>query len=108
MGATSDQLGVSRRVVITANSTTIVADASTKPEIQARIAQMKKDLAETDNSYLSKKIAERIAKLTGGVAVIKVRFYNNPFFVYNMLRQLGLSSEHNFYLSKNKKYCFSS
>ncbi|KAL1195619.1 Chaperonin 60 subunit alpha 2 [Cardamine amara subsp. amara] len=72
MGTTSDQLGVARKVIITANSTTIVADPSTKPEIQARIAQMKKDLAETDNSYLSKKIAERIAKLTGGVAVIKV------------------------------------
>ncbi|CAH2072409.1 unnamed protein product [Thlaspi arvense] len=72
MAATSDQLGVARRVVVTAKSTTIVADPSTKPEIQARIAQMKKDLAETDNSYLSRKISERIAKLTGGVAVIKV------------------------------------
>lgn len=89
MGATSDQLGVSRRVLITANSTTIVADASTKPEIQARIAQMKKDLAETDNSYLSKKIAERIAKLTGGVAVIKVRFYNNLSFSVICCNNLG-------------------
>lgn len=77
MGATSDQLGVARKVTVTANSTTIVADPSTKPEIRARIAQMKKDLAETDNSYMTGKIAERIAKLSGGVAVIKVRFYNN-------------------------------
>lgn len=83
-GTTSDQLGVARRVIITANSTTIVADPSTKPEIQARIAQMKKDLAETDNSYLSRKISERIAKLTGGVAVIKVQFHINPslFIIY--------------------------
>lgn len=89
MGATSDQLGVARRVIITAKSTTIVADPSTKPEIQARIAQMKKDLAETDNSYLSKKIAERIAKLTGGVAVIKVQFYNDPSLFITCCLNLG-------------------
>ncbi|XP_038894910.1 chaperonin 60 subunit alpha 2, chloroplastic isoform X2 [Benincasa hispida] len=71
-GATSDQLGIARKVVITSNSTTIVADPSTKAEIQARISQIKKDLVETDNSYLSKKLSERIAKLSGGVAVIKV------------------------------------
>ncbi|XWS40452.1 hypothetical protein CRYUN_Cryun18bG0141500 [Craigia yunnanensis] len=73
--ATSDQLGVARRVTITSNSTTIVADPSTKPEIQAKIMQIKKDLAETDSSYLSKKLSERIAKLSGGVAVIKVGAY---------------------------------
>ena len=70
--ATSDQLGVARKVTITCNSTTIVADPSTKPEIRARIMQIKKDLAETDSSYLSRKLSERIAKLSGGVAVIKV------------------------------------
>ncbi|XP_037491984.1 chaperonin 60 subunit alpha 2, chloroplastic [Jatropha curcas] len=72
LGATSDQLGIARKVTITSNSTTIVADPSTKAEIEARIMQMKKDLAETDNSYLSRKLSERIAKLSGGVAVIKV------------------------------------
>lgn len=71
-GATSDQLGIARKVTITSNSTTIVADPSTKAEIQARISQIKKDLAETDNAHLSRKLSERIAKLTGGVAVIKV------------------------------------
>ena len=71
-GATSDQLGIAQKVTITSNSTTIVADPSTKAEIQARISQIKKDLAETDNAYLSRKLSERIAKLTGGVAVIKV------------------------------------
>ncbi|XVF00499.1 hypothetical protein REPUB_Repub04eG0006200 [Reevesia pubescens] len=70
--ATSDQLGVARKVTITSNSTTIVADPSTKAEIHARIMQIKKDLAETDNAYLSRKLSERIAKLSGGVAVIKV------------------------------------
>ncbi|WCJ28764.1 TCP-1/cpn60 chaperonin family protein [Euphorbia peplus] len=72
MGVTSDQLGLAQKVTITSNSTTMIADPSTKAEIQARILQMKKDLAETDNAYLSRKIAERIAKLSGGVAVIKV------------------------------------
>ncbi|KAJ4702494.1 RuBisCO large subunit-binding protein subunit alpha, chloroplastic [Melia azedarach] len=71
-GATSDQLGIARKVTVTSNSTTIVADPSTKAEIQARILQIKKDLAATDNAYLSRKLSERIAKLCGGVAVIKV------------------------------------
>ncbi|KAL2244526.1 UNVERIFIED_CONTAM: Chaperonin 60 subunit alpha 2, chloroplastic [Sesamum indicum] len=70
--ATSDQLGIARHVTITSNSTTIVADPSTKAEIQARIMQIKKDLAETDSKYLAEKLSERIAKLCGGVAVIKV------------------------------------
>ncbi|KAH1072562.1 hypothetical protein J1N35_024890 [Gossypium stocksii] len=70
--ATSDQLGVARKVTIASSSTTIVADPSTKAEIQARIMQIKKDLAETDSAYLSRRLSERIAKLSGGVAVIKV------------------------------------
>ncbi|XP_050262024.1 chaperonin 60 subunit alpha 2, chloroplastic-like isoform X3 [Quercus robur] len=68
----TDQLGIARKVTITCNSTTIVADPTTKAEIQARILQIKKDLAETDNASLSRKLSERIAKLSGGVAVIKV------------------------------------
>ncbi|KAK7317898.1 hypothetical protein RJT34_02507 [Clitoria ternatea] len=71
-GATSDQLGTALKVTITSNSTTIIADPITKAEIQARISQIKKDLIETDNANLSRKLSERIAKLSGGVAVIKV------------------------------------
>ncbi|KAK1267024.1 hypothetical protein QJS04_geneDACA000306 [Acorus gramineus] len=67
-----EQLGTARKVTITQNSTTIIADAATKDEIQARIAQIKKELEETDSVYDSEKLAERIAKLSGGVAVIKV------------------------------------
>lgn len=74
-GATSDQLGIARKVTITSSYTTIVADPSMKAEIQARISQIKKDLSETDNSYLSRKLSERIAKLSGGVAIIKVGAY---------------------------------
>ncbi|KAH9747337.1 Chaperonin 60 subunit alpha 2 [Citrus sinensis] len=65
-GATSDQLGIARKVTVKSNSTTIVADPYTKAEIQARIMQIKKDLAATDNAYLSRKLSERIAKLSGG------------------------------------------
>lgn len=71
-GATSDQLGTALKVTITSNATTIIADPSTKAEIQARILQIKKDLIETDNANLSRKLSERIAKLSGGVAIIKV------------------------------------
>lgn len=70
--ATVEQLGTARKVTISQGSTTIIADAATKDEIQARIAQIKKELAETDSVYDSEKLAERIAKLSGGVAVIKV------------------------------------
>ncbi|XP_042499067.1 ruBisCO large subunit-binding protein subunit alpha [Macadamia integrifolia] len=70
--ATSDQLGVAQKITISSSSTTIVAHPSTKAEIQARISQIKKDLANTDSAYLSRKLSERIAKLSSGVAVIKV------------------------------------
>ncbi|XP_059429982.1 ruBisCO large subunit-binding protein subunit alpha [Corylus avellana] len=70
--ASIEQLGLARKVTITKDSTTIIADAASKDELQARIAQLKKELAETDSVYDSEKLAERIAKLSGGVAVIKV------------------------------------
>ncbi|XP_062082215.1 ruBisCO large subunit-binding protein subunit alpha isoform X2 [Humulus lupulus] len=67
-----EQLGLARKVTITKDSTTLIADAASKDELQARVAQLKKELAETDSVYDSEKLAERIAKLSGGVAVIKV------------------------------------
>ena len=79
--ATSDQLGIARKVTITSNSTTIVADPTTKAEIQARILQIKKDLAETDNASLSRKLSERIAKFSGVVAVIKVGNLKKSYFL---------------------------
>ncbi|XP_039139308.1 ruBisCO large subunit-binding protein subunit alpha [Dioscorea cayenensis subsp. rotundata] len=69
---TVEELGTARKITISQSSTTMIADAATKDEIQARIAQIKKELAETDSIYDSEKLAERIAKLSGGVAVIKV------------------------------------
>jgi chaperonin GroEL (HSP60 family) len=49
-----------------------VADQANREEIELRIAQIKKQLAETDSVYDTEKLSERIAKLAGGVAVIKV------------------------------------
>jgi len=67
-----EQLGTARKITIAKGSTTIISDAASKDEIQARIAQIKKELAETDSVYDTQKLSERIAKLSGGVAVIKV------------------------------------
>ncbi|KAH9292182.1 hypothetical protein KI387_042629, partial [Taxus chinensis] len=70
--ASEEQLGTARKITITKDSTTIIADAASKDEIQARIAQLKKEMSETDSVYDTEKLSERIAKLSGGVAVIKV------------------------------------
>lgn len=67
-----DQLGTARKITISKDSTTIIADAASKDELQARIAQLKRELSQTDSVYDTEKLAERIAKLSGGVAVIKV------------------------------------
>lgn len=60
------------QVTVGNNYTTLIADASSKEEISLRVAQIKKELAETDSVYDTEKLSERIAKLAGGVAVIKV------------------------------------
>ncbi|KAF3579410.1 hypothetical protein DY000_02030432 [Brassica cretica] len=69
---TIDQLGIARKVTISKDSATLIADTASKDELQARISQLKKELFETDSVYDSEKLAERIPKLSGGVAVIKV------------------------------------
>ena len=61
------------QVTVGNNYCTLVADAANKEEIQMRIAQIKKELSETDSVYDTEKLSERIAKLAGGVAVIKAR-----------------------------------
>ncbi|TQD72424.1 hypothetical protein C1H46_042043 [Malus baccata] len=68
-----EQLGLARKVTILKDSITIITDAASKDELQARIARLKKELSDTDSVYdKKKKLAEMIAKLSGGVAVIKV------------------------------------
>ena len=54
------------------NWCTLIADAANKEDISLRVQQIKKELAETDSVYDTEKLSERIAKLAGGVAVIKV------------------------------------
>ena len=64
------------QITVGSNYCTIVADAANKEEIGMRIAQIKKELSETDSIYDTEKLSERIAKLAGGVAVIKVRWFD--------------------------------
>jgi chaperonin GroEL len=70
--ATLDMLGRARTVMIDKESTTIVGGAGKKEDIEARINQIKKHIAETTSDYDREKLEERLAKLAGGVAVIHV------------------------------------
>lgn len=67
-----DMLGKARKVVVTKDDTTIIEGAGSKEAIQGRIAQIKKQIEETESDYDREKLQERLAKLSGGVAVIKV------------------------------------
>lgn len=70
--ATLSMLGKSKRVISTKDSTVIVGGKGKKSEIEDRINQLKKQRESTDSKYDKEKIDERIAKLSGGVAVIRV------------------------------------
>ncbi|MDD1458070.1 chaperonin GroEL [Dolichospermum sp. ST_sed7] len=70
--ATLEMLGTAEKIYIDKENTIIVAGNSAKPEIQIRIEQIRKQLAATDSDYDTEKLQERIAKLAGGIAVIKV------------------------------------
>jgi chaperonin GroEL len=65
-------LGKAKRVTITKDNTTIIEGAGTKNDIQGRIAQIKAQIEETKSDYDREKLQERLAKLSGGVAVIYV------------------------------------
>jgi chaperonin GroEL len=70
--ATIDLLGSARKVIITKDETTIVEGAGTEDEVKGRINQIKSEIEKTDSDYDREKLQERLAKLSGGVAVIKV------------------------------------
>ena len=70
--ATLDQLGQARQVKVTKENTTIVNGAGSSEEIKARIGQIKSQIEVTTSDYDREKLQERLAKLAGGVAVIKV------------------------------------
>ncbi|SCB24549.1 chaperonin GroEL [Rhizobium lusitanum] len=69
---TLDMLGRARRVLIEKDTTTIIDGSGDKAAIEARIKQIKAQIAETTSDYDKEKLQERLAKLTGGVAVIRV------------------------------------
>jgi chaperonin GroEL len=69
---TLDDLGSAKRVVVTKENTTIVSGAGSKSDIDARVQQIKTQIEETKSDYDREKLEERVAKLAGGVAVIKV------------------------------------
>jgi chaperonin GroEL len=69
---TVNMLGKAKKVVITKDDTTIVDGAGKKDDIKARIAQIKQQIEDTTSDYDKEKLQERLAKLAGGVAVIKV------------------------------------
>jgi len=65
-------LGTAERIVVGKDETTIVQGGGTQEEIAARISQIRKEIETTDSNYDREKLEERLAKLAGGVAVIKV------------------------------------
>jgi chaperonin GroEL len=69
---TIDMLGTAKKVTITKDNTTIIDGAGVKAEIEARVGQIRTQIEETTSDYDREKLQERVAKLAGGVAVIKV------------------------------------
>ncbi|OAP38232.1 molecular chaperone GroEL [Sinorhizobium glycinis] len=69
---TLEMLGSAKKVVVEKENTTIVDGAGSKTEIQGRVAQIKAQIEETTSDYDREKLQERLAKLAGGVAVIRV------------------------------------
>jgi chaperonin GroEL len=70
--ATLDLLGSARKVVVTKDDTTIIEGAGSEDEVKGRVNQIKAEIENTDSDWDKEKLQERLAKLSGGVAVIKV------------------------------------
>ena len=71
-GVSLDMLGTARKVVITKDDTTIIEGAGEASAVEGRIAQIKREIDETDSDWDKEKLQERLAKLAGGVAVVQV------------------------------------
>ena len=69
---TLDLLGSAKKIIVTKDETTIVEGAGSEDEIKGRITQIKNEIDNTDSDYDREKLQERLAKLSGGVAVLKV------------------------------------
>ncbi len=71
-GATVEDMGSAKRVILSKDNTTIIDGAGQADAIQARVTQIRAQIEETSSDYDREKLQERVAKLAGGVAVIKV------------------------------------
>ncbi|ADZ91316.1 chaperonin GroEL [Marinomonas mediterranea] len=71
-GTTVDQLGTAKRVTLTKENTTVVDGAGDAANIQGRVEQIRAEIANSSSDYDKEKLQERVAKLAGGVAVIKI------------------------------------
>jgi chaperonin GroEL len=69
---TLDLLGTARKIVITKDNTTVVEGGGDSADVEGRIAQLKREIDDTDSDWDREKLQERLAKLAGGVAVVKV------------------------------------
>jgi len=69
---TLDLLGSARRVVVTKDATTIIDGGGTEADVAGRVSQIKREIEDTDSDWDREKLQERLAKLSGGVAVVKV------------------------------------
>ena len=69
---TLDLLGEARKVVITKDETTIIEGSGSREDVDGRISQIKAEIENTDSDYDREKLQERLAKLSGGVAILKV------------------------------------
>jgi chaperonin GroEL len=69
---TVEEMGKARRVTVNRETTIILADEKTKENVEARVKQIKNEIAKSDSDYDKEKLQERLAKLSGGVAVIEV------------------------------------
>ncbi len=71
-GATLEHLGNAKRVILSKENTTVIDGAGVQADIEGRVAQIRKQVEDTSSDYDREKLQERLAKLAGGVAVIKV------------------------------------
>jgi chaperonin GroEL len=71
-GVTLEDLGKARRIVVTKDATTIVDGSGDKAAVAARVSELRKEIENSDSSWDKEKLQERLAKLAGGVCVIKV------------------------------------
>jgi chaperonin GroEL len=76
--ATVDHFGTASKIIVTRSDTTIVGGGGSKDDIKARVNQIKDDMKHCDSAYDKEKMRERLAKLVGGVAVIRVGAPTEP------------------------------